>query len=72
MHWLFKVEHFGGHAHVGVWCGTPAQAENQTRAKLGFLIMDPDEWTELRSLIETGRATEQAGDTRFDIEVRPA
>lgn len=44
---LFRSRRLGGHMHVDVWCGTPQQKHDKTRAKLGTLIMDPEQWEAL-------------------------
>ena len=48
---LFRGQLLGGHVHVGVWAGTEQQARQQSRPRLGGLIMDPDDWETLKSLV---------------------
>jgi hypothetical protein len=52
---LFRAQRLGGHVHVHVWAGTPLQADNRARPKLGTLIMDPEQWAALRDLIANGQ-----------------
>ena len=56
IHFLFRHVQLGGHVHVHIWAGTPQEAENRARGKLGHLIMDPHDWAALRTLLETGMA----------------
>lgn len=53
--WKIQAEHLGGHVHVRIWAGTPAQAEQGARPKLGTLTMDPDQWAEFRGVMLSGR-----------------
>lgn len=65
-HFLFRAELRGGHVHVGVWGGTEQQAANQARPKLGTLVMDPEQWGELRSQLAFNQRPGPA--CHFDIE----
>lgn len=55
-HFLLYGRQIGGHVHVDVWAGTGLQAENHARPQVGRLVMDPDQWESLKTLLETGMA----------------
>lgn len=54
LHWLIRAKRLGGHVHVGIWCGTPAQAASKSRPKLGDLTMDLDQWQDFRDMATYG------------------
>jgi hypothetical protein len=68
VYFLFRPRPQGVHVHVHVWAGTALQAENRVRSKLGTLIMDPEQWGALRTLLETGMAGVAEASVEIDGE----
>lgn len=64
-HFLFRGQQRGGHVHVGVWAGTESQANQQARPKLGDLVMDAQQWGDLRNQL---MRLEGHGPAIFDVE----